>query len=322
MYRFLSICALTLAACTSPGLSEVPLPETSVTVDTPAPDGWKLVWSDEFDGDQIDPSKWGFDVDCWGGGNAERQCYTSRPENAHVKDGVLNIVARRETAAGPALPLHLREAAPEDERDEIKAQPFTSARLTTRGKADWTYGRFEARARAPKGQGTWSAIWMLPTENFYGGWAASGEIDIMEVVNHGTTCDKCSGGIENRALGTIHYGGEWPRNKYKGQDVELTPTDDGFHIYAVEWKEGEIKWFVDGNHFLTLTSKDWASAALFSKKPKSAPFDRPFHLIMNLAIGGHLSEDTNDRGVDLEGYPKALEVDWVRVYQRVDGEAG
>jgi len=304
---YLSACVMALAGA---GLAE------QGTSPASAPDSdWQLVWFDEFNDAALDQTKWGFDVDCWGGGNEERQCYTARPENAFVRDGMLNIVARREAAAGPALPPHLDKALPEKDRGKLAVKPFTSARLTTKGKADWTYGRFEVRARAPKGQGTWSAVWMLPTKEKYGSWAASGEIDIMEVVNHGTTCKTCDDGKENRVFGTIHYGAEWPHNKYKGKDAHLSPSEDGFHVYVVEWKEGEIKWFVDGRHYLTLTPKDWGSKALFSKMPKSAPFDQPFHLIMNLAIGGNLAEDTNEKGVSLEGYPKMLEIDWVRVYQ-------
>ena len=289
---------------------------------TPPADRWALVWSDEFDGSGIDPAKWDFEVDCWGGGNEERQCYTARPENAFVQDGRLQIVARRENAVGPALPVHLDEALPEAERGKLAAKPFTSARLTTKGRADWTYGRFEVRARAPEGQGAWAAAWMLPSEERYGAWAASGEIDILELVNQGAECKSCEGGRENRVFGTIHYGGEWPRNRYKGKDTPLPSTDDGFNVYAVEWQEGEIRWFVDGQIYSTLTQKDWGSKAMFSKLPKSAPFDQPFYLILNLAIGGNLAEDTNEGGVSLEGFPKTFEIDWVRVYQKPRGETG
>jgi beta-glucanase (GH16 family) len=283
---------------------------------------WALVWSDEFEGDAIDTEKWGFDLDCWGGGNEERQCYTARPENAFVENGRLNIVARRENAVGPALPFHLDEALPESERGKLSAKPFTSARLTTKNKADWTYGRFEIRARAPQGQGAWAAAWMLPTEERYGAWAASGEIDILELVNQGAECKDCKGGKENRVYGTIHYGGEWPRNKYKGKNAPLPATDDGFNVYAVEWQEGEIRWYVDGQLYSTLTEKDWGTKAMFSKLPRSAPFDQPFYLILNLAIGGNLAEDTNEGGVSLEGFPKAFQIDWVRVYQRSADGAG
>lgn len=278
-------------------------------------DKWELVWSDEFNGPEIDPAKWGFDVDCWGGGNDELQCYTNRKENAHIKDGVLQIVARKEVAAGPALPWDQRENASEAAKKEVKAQPFTSARLVTRGKADWLYGRFEARARLPKGQGTWPAIWMLPSEEKYGAWAASGEIDIVEAANLGAKCRKCKDKKKDYIYGTIHYGDVWPKNKYIGKDQTLPPSEDGFHTFAVEWSEGEIKWFVDDIMYHRLTSKKWRKKSVFSKLPKHAPFDQPFYFIMNLAIGGHLAVDNDDGGVDVTGYPKALEVDWVRVYQ-------
>jgi beta-glucanase (GH16 family) len=293
---------------------------TPAAPQAPPTDGWALVWSDEFDGDAIDPAKWDFEVDCWGGGNEERQCYTARPENAFIQNGFLQIVARRENAVGPALPPHLDDALPEKERGKLAAKPFTSARLSTKGKADWIYGRLEVRARAPEGQGAWAAAWMLPSEERYGAWAASGEIDILELVNQGAECKSCKGGKENRVFGTIHYGGEWPRNKYKGKDAPRPATEDGFNIYAVEWQEGEIRWYVDGQLYSTLTQKDWGPKAMFSKLPKSAPFDQPFYLILNLAIGGNLAEDTNEGGVSLQGFPKTFEIDWVRVYQKpVDG---
>jgi beta-glucanase (GH16 family) len=285
-------------------------------------EGWELVWSDEFNGESLDFGKWGFDVDCWGGGNEERQCYTARPENAFVRDGKLQIVARRENAVGQALPRHLDSILPRDKQGELAAKPFTSARLTTKGKADWTYGRFEVRARAPEGQGAWAAAWMLPSEERYGAWAASGEIDILELVNQGAECKSCDGGKENRVFGTIHYGGEWPRNKYKGKDAPRPTTDDGFNTFAIEWEEGEIRWFVDGHLYSTLTQKDWGAKAMFSKLPKNAPFDQPFYLILNLAIGGNLAEDTNEGGVSLEGFPKTFEIDWVRVYQKSVPQAG
>lgn len=285
----------------------------------PVPEGWQLVWSDEFSGTEIDASKWSHEVDCWGGGNDERQCYTDRPDNSSVSDGVLSITARLEPAAGPALPARLRENASEEERNAVKEQLFTSARLVTLDKADWLYGRFEFRAKLPGGQGVWPALWMLPSEELYGAWAASGEIDVLEAVNLGTECSECDGGVENRIIGTIHHGGEWPKNRYTGQDTVLPVTEDGFNTFAVEWQEGQIDWFVDDIKYFTLTSDDWRSRALFSRLPETAPFDQPFYLIMNVAIGGHLSESRNEGGVDLTGYPKSMLVDWVRVYQRDDG---
>ncbi|MEN9855978.1 MAG: hypothetical protein RLZZ157_1104, partial [Pseudomonadota bacterium] len=115
--------------------------------------GWTLVWSDEFDGNAIDPAKWGHDIDCWGGGNNERQCYTASPVNSFVADGLLTIAATRKTTRGDALPLEQRKAGKTPARKVTK--PFASARLTTKGKADWRYGRVSVRARLPQGQGTW-----------------------------------------------------------------------------------------------------------------------------------------------------------------------
>lgn len=283
-------------------------------------DDWTLVWADEFSGTEIDQEKWSHEVDCWGGGNEERQCYTPLPTNSFVADGVLSIVARYEGAEGPALPAHLRANAPGSERDATKIQPFTSARLITKGKADWTYGRFEARAKMPEGQGLWPAIWMLPTEETYGAWAASGEIDIVEAVNMGAPCDECESGIEDRILGTIHYGGEWPHNKYKGKETTLPPSEDGFYTYAVEWEAGKIKWFVDGVEYYELTSKDWRKRQLFSSLPDTAPFDQPFYMILNFAVGGHLAEARNAGGVSVKGFPKTMQVDWIRVYQKRSDE--
>jgi beta-glucanase (GH16 family) len=281
-----------------------------------AKEGWTLVWSDEFDGVEIDPAKWSHDVDCWGGGNEERQCYTDRPENSAVSDGYLTVTAQREWMRGSALPAHMRKT-PED-AEKMALQPFSSARLVTKGKADWLYGRFEARAKLPEGQGAWSAIWMLPSEDTYGGWAASGEIDIVEAVNLGASCKRCAGGIENRIIGTVHFGGEWPENVYKGEYQELPESEDGFHVFAVEWKEGEISWFVDDIKYSTLTSRSWRSSTRLGRKSRHAPFDHPFYLIINLAIGGHLAEQNNDGGIDLDAFPKSMMIDWVRVYQRDD----
>ncbi|UTW58746.1 glycoside hydrolase family 16 protein [Kordiimonas sp. SCSIO 12603] len=272
---------------------------------------WQLVWSDEFTGYQIDREKWQFDIDCWGGGNNEKQCYTALPENASVSGGFLKITAHHKTSTGYALPLHLRKG-----EDEMRELPFSSARLVTRGKAAWRYGRFEIRAKLPEGQGTWPAIWMLPRKNRYGSWAASGEIDIMEAVNLGARCDECSGGKENRILGTLHYGAEWPENTHKGSDITLPISPDGFHIFAVEWKQGEISWFVDGQKYSSLTSEDWFSAGGKAKGSVYAPFDQPFYLILNLAVGGKLAEERNEKGVDVEDFPKSMLVDWVRIYQR------
>lgn len=274
-------------------------------------EAWRLVWSDEFEGSAPDPARWGFAVDCWGGGNNERQCYTARARNATVKDGVLEIVARRERASGPALPAAQRTADPATQR--LAERAYTSARLSTRGKAAWRHGRIEVRARLPQGQGTWPAIWMLPEEDHYGSWAASGEIDILEAVNLGTPCPTCAGGREDTILGTLHFGGRWPDNVHKGDEAHAPEVLDGFHTYSLEWQPDRMIWRIDGRTYAERTRGEWWTSA--SKAP-GAPFDRPFHLILNLAIGGGLAEGRGEKGVDPRGFPKRFSIDWVRVWQR------
>ena len=273
--------------------------------------GWSLVWSDEFDGASLDAAKWNLADNCWGGGNEERQCYTPAPANHRVADGLLSIIARRETHSGPAFPPDQRTTP--DKRQATNTKPFTSARLSTDGKAGWLYGKVQVRAKLPQGQGTWPAIWMLPEGWDYGAWAASGEIDIMEAVNLGTPCPSCSGGTENRVLGTIHFGGQPPHNRYIGDETAMPGALDDFHVYEVEWDADGMTWRVDGVDYARRAPHEWHS--LGSDAP-GAPFDRPFHLILNLAIGGHLPEGRNDGGVDSGGFPKMMQVDWVRVWQK------
>jgi beta-glucanase (GH16 family) len=153
---------------------------------------------------------------------------------------------------------------------------------------------------------------MLPDTNHYGAWASSGEIDILEAVNLGVRCEACAGGIENRILGTLHFGGTAPNNAHKGAETALPAPIDGFHTYGIVWSAGKIVWTVDGRAYASQQAGDWRTAG--SSDP-AAPFDRPFHLILNLAIGGGLAVGRGTRGVDESGYPKMMEVDWVRVWQ-------
>lgn len=290
--------ALALAALTPPPL--------------PGPD-WQLVWSDEFEAAQIDSAKWTRAADCWGGGNNERQCYTDRDSNSAMRDGVLIITARRESFAGPAFTLDQRTGP---DRQGSATKPFTSARLETRGKAAWRYGRIEVRARLPQGQGLWPAIWMLPEQNRFGAWAASGEIDIMEAVNLGEPCRKgapgCVEGREHGVLGTLHFGGASPANRHRGVTTAMPAPLDGFHVYALDWGPQAIRWSIDGVPYAVQRPRDWSTTG--SADP-GAPFDQPFHLVLNLAVGGHLPEEHNTGGVSTKDFPKEMAVDWVRVWQ-------
>ncbi|WP_310498526.1 glycoside hydrolase family 16 protein [Sandarakinorhabdus sp.] len=274
-------------------------------------DDWRLVWADEFDKPAIQSANWRLAEDCWGGGNNERQCYTASRRNAAIVDGKLVITALRQRATGPALPIALRPLAGNPAAEVTRE--FTSARLSTKGKAAWRFGRIEVRARLPQGQGTWPALWMLPEDDSHGPWAASGEIDILEAVNLGVPCAACPGGRENTILGTLHFGAKWPGNAQKGSEVPAPEVLDGFHTFAIEWQADRITWQMDGRTYAERQASEWWSSG--SKAP-GAPFDRPFHLILNLAIGGGLPEKRGLGGVVTEGFPKRLEIDWVRVWQK------
>ena len=275
---------------------------------------WTLVWSDEFSASSIDASKWDHEENCWGGGNNEQQCYTNRAENSFVENGILNIVARKENFTGPNTP--------DGSGDATSTLPYTSARLRTKDLEEWTYGRFEIRAKLPFGQGTWPAIWMLPTDSPYGNWASSGEIDIMEAVNLKTVTG--SNPAESRVHGTLHYGRAWPQNVNASTSYTLpnavNPADD-FHVYALEWEEGEIRWYVDGVHYATQKSSGWYSQYLqndaLTNAPEGAPFDDQshYHLLLNLAVGGAWAGSVNNTGIDENVFPQTLQIDYVRVYQ-------
>lgn len=247
---------------------------------------WELVWSDEFNGTSLDLTKWSFQTGDGtqyglpsGWGNNERQFYTSRTQNLSVAGGVLRIVARAENFGG---------------------FPYTSARIRTAGKFEVLYGRIEARITIPSGQGIWPAFWMLPTNSPYGGWAASGEIDIMESTN-----------AADRIYGTIHFGSPWPNNASNGGSY-APGVDFGSapFVYAVEWEPDQIRWYVGDQLIHTATSAQWFSSA--APANDRAPFDVPFHLLLNVAVGGNFPGPPNGS----VGFPMEMVVDYVRVYQR------
>ena len=173
---------------------------------------WSLVWSDEFDGEALDLNKWEALFDVSGGGNNELQFYTKREKNVRLEDGVLNIEAHNQPFTGI-----------DSRNGKEKTRQYTSARIRTKNKGDWKYCRIEARAKMPKGQGYWPAIWMMPTDSVYGGWAASGEIDIMEYLGQKT----------DEVHGTLHYGASWPQNTSSGKPFTLQTgnfSDERFHL--------------------------------------------------------------------------------------------
>lgn len=243
--------------------------------------GWKLVWSDEFNGKELDFTKWSVEENGHGGGNGELQFYVDRPENVRLENGNLVLEARKDSYSSAGV-----------------VKDYSSGRIRTKRHASWTYGRFEVRAKLPTGRGIWPAIWMLPEKEAYGGWAASGEIDIMELVGHEPA----------KAHGTLHYGASWPKNVHTGEPFTLKSGifADDFHVFALEWEKGVFRWYVDGELYQTQTK--WSTTG--GEFP--APFDQPFHLVLNVAVGGGWPGPPDAATV----FPQRMTVDYVRVFQR------
>jgi len=241
---------------------------------------WKLVWSDEFDGPDIDKSKWNFNIDGKGEGNGELEYYSDSSKNAHIEDGMLHITAIK--------------------GDD--GHKFTSVRMDTKGKFYWKYGRFEARIKMPQGKGCWPAFWLMPEDSKYGGWASSGELDIVEMV--GGQMKEGDGDSIN--WGTIHYGDKWPHNVHTGDHIVASDKlSADFHTYAVEWEPGIIRWYFDGN--LYEEQVKWYTKAA----PFPAPFDQNFYVILNFAVGGAWPGKPDDSTT----FPQDMVIDYVRVYQ-------
>ena len=241
-----------------------------------------LVWSDEFDtGTLPDPAKWGYDLgdgcpDVCGWGNNELEYYTAdRLENARIENGKLIIEARQE---------------------KMGSRDYTSARLVSKKKGDWTYGKMVISAKLPKGTGVWPAIWMLPTNWEYGGWPSSGEIDIME--NVGYSPDTVYGSIHtkkfNHVIGT-----------QVTQGIYSNTLNTAFHEYSVEWDKQKIDFLFDGKVYQTFKNN--------REGFESWPFDKAFHILLNVAVGGNWG---GKMGVDTAIWPQQLVVDYVRVYQK------
>lgn len=272
--------------------------------DVTVPTGYSLVWSDEFNGAALDRTKWNYQTgtqDNYYGnygpqywGNNELQYYTDGG-NVAVKDGSLEITARRERMG---------------DRD------FTSARIVTRDLASWTFGYVEARMKLPKGNGMWPAFWMLPqppdhssSTNEYGGWAANGEIDIMEA----------KGRLMNKVDTTIHFGGSWPENTYSTNETTLSSDIDEWHTYAIEWTADYLRWVVDGETAFYLDNNQWYTT---SSSAPSAPFDKPFYILFNFAVGGSYDPAGTDAMLAANTFSSAtMYVDYVRVFQKTNSKA-
>jgi beta-glucanase (GH16 family) len=236
----------------------------------------ELIWSDEFNYTGLpDSTKWSYDVGGGGWGNNEIQFYTkARKENARVENGKLIIEAVKEN---------------------FNEKQYTSSRLVTKGKGDWLYGRIEVRAKLPKGRGTWPAIWMLSSDWIYGGWPQSGEIDIMEhvgydpdVIHFSTHCND-------------YY---FKINSQKTAVMKIERSDSIFYNYTLEWSPDKINGYINDSLYFTTTNerRGW----------EKWPFDKPFHLILNIAVGGFWGAA---KGIDENIWPQKMEIDYVRVYK-------
>lgn len=259
-------------------------------VPEPPSDGWKLVWSDEFDGTVLDRTKWNVEnYSTYGDGNKELACLMDRPQNVRVANGTLQITARRERK-----PI---KCGSKDSRFP-NGRRYTSGHLTTRRKAAFTYGRIEMRALVPtwngRSKGLWPGFWMRPTAG------GTGEIDIMEAIGSDGT-NRESYQVHH----TIHY--DYVRTHSKQGHAYVFPSgspSDGMHTYAIEWDPDEIRWYVDGR--LTFTRNEKTTSWL------SPTFDKEFFIRLNMAVGGGWPGSPTRA----TRFPSTFAVDYVRVYQR------
>jgi beta-glucanase (GH16 family) len=251
----------------------------------PPGSGFTLVWSEEFssaNGSAPDPSKWAYDLGGSGWGNQELESYTSRPQNVQIQNGNLVITALRENYTGA---------------DGI-ARGYTSARLKTQNLFTQAYGRFEARIKIAKGQGIWPAFWMLGNDITQNGWPRCGEIDIMENIG--------------REPGIIHGSLHGPSSTALTSDLTTTFSlpagqnySDDFHLFAIEWEPGAVRFYVDSNNYATFTQAQWPAGGQWV-------FAHPFFVILNLAVGGVWPGSPDDT----TQFPQQMLVDYVRVYSK------
>eukprot|EP00808_Paulinella_micropora_P002497 g29198.t1 len=277
---------------------------------------WTLIWADEFDAPSLDRSKWEVEVNCWGGGNHEAQCYRDSPANVYVQDGMLHLrpIYHPQGYTGVSL----AEGCTLNNENSCRwTKKFTSARIRSLANVDkgsWLYGKIEARLQLPKGDFLWPAFWMLPTDQAYGTWAASGEIDIMEY----------RGQEANLYSSALHFSGEWPLNTHITSGATDTGVDlsQDHHTFSLHWRpdmmdfslDGQVKWSVSLNRsFWDGRGHDPYAGA------DRKPFDQRFHILLNNAVAGGFFPvekygEFDPARANASWAAPAFKVDWVRVY--------
>jgi beta-glucanase (GH16 family) len=271
------VLALSLAGCTEKKSSPPPItPPTTTEVNAEARDYSQYteqVWSDEFTNSAIDQSKWAYEIGGGGWGNNELEYYTNSPDNAFVSNGSLIIQANRQVQG---------------------SNNYTSARLITKGKKSFQFGRIDVRAKLPQGQGIWPAIWMLGSDIDTNNWPVCGEIDIMEL----------RGQQPDRFLSTMHYGTGPNDHRYKGCPDQVLANgtfSDAFHVFSMVRSKDMMRFYLDGTLYYTFTSSD----------ASPYPFNNPFFMILNVAVGGNFLGNPNASTV----FPQQMQVDYVKYFQ-------
>lgn len=242
-----------------------PAPVSNTVPTNSTTTSYQLAWSDEFDGTSVNTANWNFETGGGGWGNNEKQYYQAA--NAAVTNGTLIITAKKQ---------------------RVKANNYTSARITTKAKQQFLYGKMEARIKVPLVQGLWPAFWMLGANIDAVSWPACGETDIMEHIN-----------TENKVYGTLH----WNNNGYASYGGNTITTPAEYHIYSVEWDTAAIRWYVDGVQF--------HEANILNNINSTEEFHKPFFLILNMAVGGNWPGQV----IDDSKLPASMFVDYVRVYK-------
>lgn len=274
-----AVCMIALASCKKSGgdggsviTPPAPPPEPKEYTFEASP-----VWAEEFDYTGApDPNSWTYDTGDHGWGNNELQNYTTDAKNVQVKDGMLTITAIKESSGSKA---------------------YSSTRLVSRGKKDFTYGRLEVKAKLPSGRGTWPAIWMLPTARAYGDWPKSGEIDVMEHVGYDPN-------VVHFSIHSEAYNHKINTQKTATRQIPTAMTD--FHLYRVDWTPAYIRGFFDGIQVFSFAND--------GKGYATWPFDKTFHLLINVAVGGDWG---GVQGVDDTAFPATMVVDYVRLYKLI-----